>query len=536
MCALVRMLRSMTVCALAVGGVVGSGLPLAGGSVAWAYPTDAFTIWTIAGTGTPCNPSTALCGDGSAGTGANLNTPQGVAVDAAGNVYFADNGDNRIRRLTPSGTITTIAGTGAMCSLETAACGDNGPATSGSLHSPQGVAVDGAGNVYIADSFDNRIREVSGGTITTIAGTGTACSSATAACGDGGAATAANLHVPVGVAVDGAGHVFIADRFDNRIREVSGGTITTIAGTGTACVSPLGACGDGGAATAANLREAEAVAVDGAGHVFIADTGDQRIRKISGGTITTIAGNGTTCGSATAACGDGGAGTAGEFNSPLGLAVDGAGSVLIADSTDSRIRRLAPSGTITTIAGTGTTCAATAACGDGGAATGASLDHPVGVALDSAGSVFIGDADDHRIRWLTGPQAGATGATGTTGATGATGATGVTGSVGAQGPAGPRGPAGTPGALVLIAFQALTSHDRVTVQYVLTASAAVTLKVKPPHRPAVVVARGSGRTGLNQIAWNRKLHGKRARGGLYRLTVTVTSNGRIATSTIKARL
>jgi hypothetical protein len=505
----------------------------AGGSVAWAYPTSGFAIWTIAGTGTACSPATAACGDGAAATSANLSAPLGVAVDAAGNVYIADRGLNRIRKLTPRGTIATIAGNGTACSASTAACGDGGTAASANLNGPFGVAVDGAGNVYIADSSDNRIREVSGGTITTIAGNGTACSPATAACGDGGTATSANLNAPLGVAVDGAGNVYIGDSSDHRIREVSGGTITTIAGNGTACSASTAACGDGAAATSANLNEPSGVAVDGAGNVYIVDGFDHRIREIASGMITTIAGNGTACSPSTAACGDGAAATSANLSFPTGVAVDGAGNVYIADSVDHRIRRVS-GGTITTIAGNGTACSPpTAACGDGGAATSANLNIPAGVAVDGAGNVYVADDSDNRIRWLAGPQAGPPGASGTTGAAGPTGASG---GGGAPGPTGPRGPAGGPGALVLVAFQALTSHSRVVVRYVLTVGAAVTLKVKRPHGTAVTVTRGMGHTGLNQIVWNRKLHGKRAGRGRYRLTVTVTSHGRTATSTIGARL
>jgi sugar lactone lactonase YvrE len=409
--------RLVAVC-VALAGML-SALTMA--SSARAYPTSGFTIWTIAGTGAFCN-LTESCGDGGPAISAELNHPTGVATDGAGNLYIADFQDSRIRKVSPGGTITTIAGDGKVCATATAACGDGGRASSAELHRPTGVAVDGAGNLYIGDTEDNRIRKVSpAGTITTIAGTGKACALPSASCGDGGPASGAELLSPRGVAVDGAGNLYIADEGDQRIRKVSpGGTITTIAGNGNACAPATSSCGDGGPASGAELHEPFGVAVDGAGNLYLADLADNRIRKVSpAGTVTTIAGTGKVCEPITSSCGDGGSAGSAELSGPGAVAVDGAGNLYISDWGDNRIRKVSPGGTITTIAGTGNACApASASCGDGGSASRAELNGPEGVAVDGAGDLYIADFSDSRIRWLTGPQAGPVGSAGPQGPTG----------------------------------------------------------------------------------------------------------------------
>ncbi len=523
-------------------------------STARSFPTSGFTIWTIAGDGLLCANLTTGCGDGGGATAANLNQPFGVAIDAAGNLYVADQEDHRVRRVTPAGVISTVAGSGTACANPTTACGDGAAATAANLSNPTGVAVDGAGNLYIADKSDNRIRKVTGTTISTVAGNGSSCADPTTACGDGAAATAANLSSPTGVVVDGAGNLYIADQGDHRIRKVTGTTISTVAGNGTECADPTTGCGDGGAATAASLNDPTGVALDAAGGLYIADQEDHRVRKVVGTTISTVAGNGTACADSTTACGDGGAATAASLNTPIGVAVDAAGNVYIADTFDQRIRKVTGA-TISTVAGTGISCPVpTAACGDGGAATAANLNSPTGVAVDAAGSVYIADLLDHRVRWLTGQQSGPTGPTGPAGpgapigpigpagpsgpvgATGPAGADATTGPAGPTGPQGPAGPQGVPGTLVLSAFQARAQASRVTVRYVLTHASAVTLQVKPPRGAARTVARLSGRAGLNTIAWNRRLNGRRAPGGRYRLTVAATRERLTVRSSIQVRL
>jgi hypothetical protein len=340
---------------------------------------DAITgvITTIAGTDT-----NGYAGDGGPATNAQLNYPNGVAVGATGNVYIADTGNSRIRKVTGSpGVITTFAGGGI---------GDGGPATNAPLNDPSGVAVDTAGNIYIADYGNSRIRKitVSSGVITTIAGTGT-----DGYAGDGGPATSAQLNRPSGVAVDTAGNIYIADYGNSRIRKVDAitGVITTIAGTGTS-----GYAGDGGPATSAQLNDPRGVAVDTAGKIYIADTSNNRIRKVTGspGVITTIAGTGTS-----GYAGDGGPATTARLNYPSGVAVDTAFNIYIADSDNYRIRKVTvSSGVITTIAGTGTDGFA----GDGGPATSAQLNDPRGVAVDTAGNIYIADFFNNRIRTVTG--------------------------------------------------------------------------------------------------------------------------------------
>ena len=241
--------------------------------------TSSGVITTIAGSDVG-----GFSGDGGAGTSAELNGPEGVAVDGGVKLYIADAGNSRVRVLDLStGTITTIAGSSVG-----GFSGDGGAGTSAKLNGPGGVAVDAAGNVFIADSGNNRVRKVaaSTGIITTIAGSGVSGFS-----GDGGAGTSAELAYPCGIAVDAAGNVFIADVNNYRVRKVAGGTgiITTIAGSGVG-----GIIGDGGAGTSAALAYPQGVAVDAAGDVYIADYGNNLVFKVTSrtGTIATIVGTG----------------------------------------------------------------------------------------------------------------------------------------------------------------------------------------------------------------------------------------------------
>lgn len=257
-------------------------------------------------------------------------------------------------------------------------------ATTVPLLAPAQLAFDAADNLYIADSGDNLIREVNlTGVITTVAGSGQQGFG-----GDGGPAVNALLDTPTGVAVDASGNLYIADTNNQRVREVSGGTIQTIAGTGAA-----GFSGDGGAATAAQLDRPTALAVDGQGNLYIADTGNQRIRKIAGTTITTVAGNGIE-----GYAGDGGAATAAQLDSPTGIAVDATGNLYIGDTNNQRVRAVATAtGNITTIAGSGVK----GYTGDGAALT-AALASPSGLSVDASGNVYFADADNNRIREISG--------------------------------------------------------------------------------------------------------------------------------------
>ena len=275
-------------------------------------------ITTVAGNGT-----SGYAGNGGAATKAELYYPAGVAVDATGNLFIADFANQRIRKVGTNGIITTVAGNGSE-----SFSGDGGAATNAGLIYPAGVAVDAAGNLFIADRNNNRIRKVgTNGIITTAAGNGIGGYS-----GDGGAATNAELNFPPGVAVDATGNLFIADEGNYRIRKVgSDGLITTIAGNGT-----YGYSGDGSMATNAELSYPYGVAVDAIGNLFIADFYNNRIRKVgSDGLITTIAGNGTYGYS-----GDGSTATNAELRYPCDVAVDTAGNLFIADNYNNRIRKV----------------------------------------------------------------------------------------------------------------------------------------------------------------------------------------------------
>ena len=293
-------------------------------------------INAFAGTGNQCTPIYGACGDTGSALTATMGPPRGLAVDVSGNLYIADSKDNRIR-LVSSGTITTFAGT--VGAHNHGFGGDGGAPTSALLAAPNGVFVDKSSNVYIADTGNQRVRKVASNVIDTILGGGNG--------GDGAAATAAQLAGPFDVAVDSSGNYYIADTLNNRIREVSGGTITTVAGHGEANYS-----GDNGPATSATLNSPEGVALDASGDIFIADSLNRMVREVSSGTITPFAGNGLSCSPSTGNCGDGGVAINANLSNPTTVAVDSKGNVFIADPPTQRIREVS-SGIITTIAGTG---------------------------------------------------------------------------------------------------------------------------------------------------------------------------------------
>ncbi len=305
--------------------------------------------------------------------------PSGVAVDAAGNLYVADAESRVIRRINGT-SVFTFAGTGAKGSG-----GDGGLAISASFNNPTGLALDSSGNLYIADTNNNRIRKIVGSTISTIAGNGVAGFS-----GDGGTATSASLNHPTAIAIDGAGNIYIADTGNNRIRKIVGTTISTFAGSGIA-----GFSGDNAAATSANLNLPSGVAVSSDGNtLYIADTGNNRVRKVAAGTITTFAGNGTA-----GFGGDGSTADQAALNAPRGLALDANGNLLIADSDNERLRRVKVSDNkISTIAGTGMA----GNTGDGSSAINATLDTPIALAFHSAtGNLYVADTGNLRFRQLT---------------------------------------------------------------------------------------------------------------------------------------
>ena len=277
---------------------------------------SAGVITTVAGNGFG-----GFNGDNQSATSATLYGPWAVAVDSGGNLYIADGNNFRIRKVSPSGNITTIAGNGTS-----GFSGDGGPATSAEFGNVYGIAVDSAGDVYIADSDNSRVRKVSAaGIITTVAGNGTLGFS-----GDGGAAVNAEFTQLNGVAVDSSGNILIADSANNRIRKVSSGVITTVAGTGLP-----GFFSDGGLAFQAQLNAPLAVAADNSGNFYIADSRNFRVREVSAAdVIDTIAGNGIETYS-----GDGGAAVSAQRAAPSGVAADSNGNVYIADTGDNRIRK-----------------------------------------------------------------------------------------------------------------------------------------------------------------------------------------------------
>ncbi len=323
-------------------------------------------------------------GDGGPAASAMVRQARGVAFDAAGNLYIADTYNHRIRKVDPDGTITAFAGTGT-CGF----FGDGGPAISARICGPYFVAVDPDGNVLIDDYVNHRIRRVDrNGIISTVAGNGTPGFS-----GDGGPATDASLHYPLGLTADKVGNIYFADQYNHRIRKVDRqGIITTFAGNGY-----QGYSGDGGPATDAKLNVPDGVAADEAGNVYVFDTSNARVRKVDlKGTITTVAGG------KYGFSGDGGPATSAALLAPIGGTVDGDGNLYIADMSNNRIRKVDTQGIITTIAGNGIA----GYSGDGGSATAASLYNPNSVAVDSSGKVHIADFGNSRIRRIGPPLPG----------------------------------------------------------------------------------------------------------------------------------
>ena len=331
------------------------------------------TLTGVAGTG-----SQGFSGDRGPALSAELNSPAGLALDGSGNLLIADSANHRIRKVTPAGTISTVAGGGPV-----GATGDGGPATSARLNYPSDVTVDPTGALLIADTAGSRIRKVTAaGIISTVAGNGEGGFS-----GDGGPAILARLSAPSGVTVDASGNILIADHNNNRIRRVTpDGVIQTIAGNGT-----RGPVVDGGPATETSINLPGGVAVDASGNILIADTHNHRIRKVNAsGIISTVAGTGTAGFS-----GDEGPATSAQLSFPNSVDVDASGNLFIVDNGYAgvyhRIRKVTSAGVISTVAGNG-------GFGDGGAARMASLGYPTSLGMDSSGNLYIADTVHSRIR------------------------------------------------------------------------------------------------------------------------------------------
>ncbi|MEV7194605.1 RICIN domain-containing protein [Streptomyces sp. NPDC093510] len=333
------------------------------------------TISTVAGTG-----DWGSGGDGGPAALAQLKGPLGIAVDHTGSLFICDSSNHRVRKVGADGKIDTVVGTGTA-----GFGGDGGPAAEAQLKRPAAVAVDSAGALYITDAGNQRVRKVTAdGVISTVAGTGTAGFG-----GDGGAATAAHLNAPSGVAVDSSGVLYVAESSNHRVRKITAdGVISTVVGNGS-----KGAGGDGGPAVEAQLNGPLGVAVDAEGSLYIVDFGNNRVRKVAAdGTISTVAGTG-----APGFAGDDGLATKAQLLAPVEVMADSAGALYIADAGNHRVRKVAADGTISTVAGTGTPGSA----GDDGPATKAQLGMPSGLAAGGAGGFYIAESGYKRVRKVT---------------------------------------------------------------------------------------------------------------------------------------
>lgn len=315
-----------------------------------------------------------LAGDGIAGfkegegTVAEFYLPFGIAVDVSGNVFVGDGGNNRIRKITPKGIVSTLAGNG------TVGFADGTADVDARFHNPEGVAVDASGNVFVADFANYRIRKISAGMVTTLAGSGVA------GFNDGPAMTA-RFFDPEGIAIDGSGNLFVAEYGNNRIRKITpGGIVGTVAGNGIEGFKD-------GVATNAQFDSPFGVAADISGNIYVGDFRNNRIRKITGSTVVTFAGDGT-------ADFKDGAGVSARFTRPEGVAVDALGNIYVADRGNHRIRKITKEGIVSTIAGNGTPGF------KNGTGVNAQFYFPSGIAVDASGNIYVTDYLNHCIRKL----------------------------------------------------------------------------------------------------------------------------------------
>ena len=354
--------------------------------------TPAGVVTTLAGT--PHMPGSA---DGT-GAAARFHFPTGVAVDGTGNVYVADRGNDTIRKITAAGVVTTLAGTAGVAGSA------DGTGAAARFNFPAGVAVDGTGDVYVADQGNDTIRKITPqGAVTTLAGT------AGVGGRNDGTGSAAQFFVPTGVTVDSAGNVYVADQGNTTVRKITpAGAVTTLAGT------PGRRGSADGTGAAARFHRLSSVAVDSTGTVYVADTNNASIRKVTAaGVVTTLAGPAGATGSKD------GTGAAARFFSPAGVAVDSARNVYVADTNNSTIRKVTPAGVVTTLAGT-----ANASGGQDGTGAAARFVSPAGVTVDITGTVYVADAGNSTIRKIT-PAGVVTTLAGIAGAPGSADGTGI---------------------------------------------------------------------------------------------------------------
>ena len=333
--------------------------------------TSGGAVTTLAG-----SAGTAGIGDGT-GSAANFNNPIGLAVDGSGNVYVTDTYSDDVRKITAGGVVTTFAGTAGLSGTT------DGTGTSGLFHNPEGVGLDSSGNLYVTDSGNSTIRKITtAGVVSTVAGTAGIRGSAD------GTGTAAQFSFPTGLSVDSAGNLYVADYGNNTIRKVtSAGVVTTLAG------APSNAGWADGTGSAAQFASPSGLTADGSGNIYVADAGNCTIRKITpAAVVTTVAGSGADHSNLTR---DGPAILA-RFNGPMGVAVDSAGNLFVADTSNSEIRFITPAGVVSTIAGLPGNRGL-----EDGTGTGAALNEPEGVAVDSSGVAYVADTFNNAVRKVT---------------------------------------------------------------------------------------------------------------------------------------